>query len=162
MVEYMIFHKHMLVNAKVKNPIKTEQEAIDFLTDLVRRVDMKIIKGPFAQYLDVEGNRGLTAIVMIETSHIAFHIWDETDPGLIQFDLYTCGSLDLDKVLSVFKQYFQVKEFDYVLFDRENGFVVEQKGREANGVHYNQYPNGTNPSQIDQDALWASQQSFEE
>jgi hypothetical protein len=51
---------------------------------------------------------------------------------------------------------------DYVLFDRENGFVVEQKGREANGVQYNQYPNGTEPSQIDQDALWASQQSFEE
>lgn len=158
----MIYHKHLLVNAKVANPMNTEEQGIDFLKVLVDQINMKIIKGPFASYVDVPGNRGLTAIVMIETSHIAFHIWDETDPGLIQFDLYTCGSLDLDKVLSVFKQYFQVKEFDYVLFDRENGFVVEQKGREADGVHYNQYPNGTNPSQIDQDALWASQQSFEE
>jgi S-adenosylmethionine/arginine decarboxylase-like enzyme len=117
----------MLVNAKVKNPIKTEQEAIDFLTDLVRRVDMKIIKGPFAKYLDVEGNRGLTAIVMIETSHIAFHIWDETDPGMLQFDLYTCGSLDRFTVLNALDETFDIDAIDWVIYDRENGFVVEDQ-----------------------------------
>lgn len=158
----VIYHKHLLVNAKVANPMNTEEQGIDFLKFLVDQINMKIIKGPFASYVDAEGNKGLTAIVMIETSHIAFHIWDEPNPGLLQFDLYTCGSLDLDKVINTVKQYFTLIEFDYVLFDRENGFVVEQKGREANGVQYNQYPNGTNPSQIDQDALWASQQSFEE
>ena len=158
----MIYHKHLLVNAKVANPMNTEEQGIDFLKFLVDQINMKIIKGPFASYVDAEGNKGLTAIVMIETSHIAFHIWDEPNPGLLQFDLYTCGSLDLDKVINTVKQYFTLIEFDYVLFDRENGFVVEQKGREADGVQYNQYPNGTNPSQIDQDALWASQQSFEE
>jgi S-adenosylmethionine/arginine decarboxylase-like enzyme len=172
----MIYHKHLLVNAKVINPINTEQQGIDFLTNLVNQIDMKIIKGPFASYVDKEGNKGLTAIVMIETSHIAFHIWDEVDPGLIQFDLYTCGQLELNKVISIFKETFNVVEFDYVLFDRENGFVVEQSGREANGVNYSQYPQGLEPKlmdpnvggylgnkpNIDQDALWASQQSFEE
>lgn len=136
----MIFHKHMLVNAKVKNPIKTEQEAIDFLTDLVRRVDMKIIKGPFAQYLDVEGNRGLTAIVMIETSHIAFHIWDETDPGMLQFDLYTCGSLDKFTVLNALNERFDIKSIEWILFDRENGFIKEDS-------HSSDF--------------WATQESFE-
>ena len=158
----MIYHKHLLINAKVKDPINSEEAGIEFLRNLVNQIDMKIIKGPFASYVDKDGNRGLTAIVMIETSHIAFHIWDEVDPALIQFDLYTCGRLELDKVISIFKDTFNLVEMDYVLFDRENGFVVEQKGREANGVQHNQYPNGTNPSQIDQDALWASQQSFEE
>ena len=158
----MIYHKHLLVNAKVANPMATEQEGIDFLTNLVNQINMKIIKGPFASYVDAPGNKGLTAIVMIETSHIAFHIWDEPNPGLLQFDLYTCGSLDLDAVINTLKYYFTVEEFDYILFDRENGFVVEKSGREANGVQYNQYPNGKEPSQIDQDALWASQQSFEE
>ncbi len=110
---------------------------------------MKIIKGPFASYVDAEGNKGLTAVVMIETSHIAFHIWDEPNPGLLQFDLYTCGSLDLDKAISILKSYFKVEEMDYVLFDRENGFVVEKKGREAKD------------SQL-QDTLWETQQSFEE
>lgn len=144
----MIYHKHLLVNAKVANPINTEEEGIDFLRNLVEKIDMKIIKGPFASYVDKEGNKGLTAIVMIETSHIAFHIWDETDPGLIQFDLYTCGRLELDKVISIFKDTFNVVEFDYVLFDRENGFVVEQSGREADGIHYNQYPEGKEPSHM--------------
>ena len=145
----MIYHKHLLVNAKVANPMNTEEQGIEFLKVLVDQINMKIIKGPFASYVDVPGNRGLTAIVMIETSHIAFHIWDETDPGLIQFDLYTCGELDLDKAIAAFKKYFTVVEYDYVLFDRENGFVLEQTGREANGVHYNQYPNGKEVGLLD-------------
>jgi S-adenosylmethionine/arginine decarboxylase-like enzyme len=124
----VIYHKHLLVNAKVVNPISTEQEGIDFLTNLVKNIDMKIIKGPFASYVNKEGNKGLTAIVMIETSHIAFHIWDEADPGLIQFDLYTCGQLELDKVISIFKETFDVASLDYVLFDREHGFKVEKEG----------------------------------
>ena len=181
----MILHKHLLINAKVRNPMSSEDEAINFLTNLVNAIDMKIIKGPFASYVDKEGNKGLTAIVMIETSHIAFHIWDEPEPGLLQFDLYTCGSLDLDKAISILKQYFRVEELDYVLFDRENGFVVEQNGRVSNGVHYNQYPQGykvsdkmldpnegnffdpkeshkRNMPNAEQDSIWASQTSFEE
>jgi len=124
----MLYHKHLLVNAKVKSPMKEESAAIAFLQDLVDKIDMKIIKGPFAAYVDKDGNKGLTAIVMIETSHIAFHIWDEVDPGLIQFDLYTCGQLELDRVISLFKETFDVVNMDYVLFDRENGFKVEAEG----------------------------------
>ena len=124
----MIFHKHLLVNAKVENPINTEEQGVDFLTRLVESIDMKIIKGPFASYVDKPGNRGLTAIVMIETSHIAFHIWDEQDPGLVQFDLYTCGELNLAKVLIAFGETFKVVSLDYQLFDRENGFVLEDRG----------------------------------
>ena len=124
----MLFHKHLLVNAKVENPINTEEQGVDFLTRLVENIDMKIIKGPFASYVDKPGNRGLTAIVMIETSHIAFHIWDEMDPSLVQFDLYTCGELNLAKVLLAFGETFKVVSLDYQLFDRENGFVLEDRG----------------------------------
>jgi S-adenosylmethionine/arginine decarboxylase-like enzyme len=126
----MIYHKHLLVNAKVKNPMQSEQDGINFLTNLVEQIDMKIIKGPFASYVDKDGNKGLTAIVMIETSHIAFHIWDEVDPGLVQFDLYTCGKLDLEKVLKIFKGSFNVESLEFVLFDRENGFVQEASGKD--------------------------------
>ena len=124
----MLFHKHLLINAKVNNPMNSEDKAIDFLQRLVERIDMKIIKGPFASYVDKPGNRGLTAIVMIETSHIAFHIWDEQDPGLVQFDLYTCGKLNLAEVLLALGETFNVINLDYQLFDRENGFVLEQSG----------------------------------
>jgi S-adenosylmethionine/arginine decarboxylase-like enzyme len=124
----MLFHKHLLINAKIKKPIKTEGQAMAFLEKLVERIDMKIIKGPFASYVDKPGNRGLTAIVMIETSHIAFHIWDEEDPGLMQFDLYTCGELNLPEVLLAIGEQFNIISMDYNLFDRENGFVLEQSG----------------------------------
>jgi S-adenosylmethionine/arginine decarboxylase-like enzyme len=133
----MIYHKHLLVNAKISNPVKSEAQGIEFLTNLVDKIDMKIIKGPFASYVNVEGNRGLTGIVMIETSHIAFHIWDEVRPGLIQFDLYTCGQLELDKVLSIFKETFDIVTLDYILFDRENGFVEESSGTIDNQIEYN-------------------------
>lgn len=122
--------------------MNTEEEGIEFLKFLVDQINMKIIKGPFASYVDVPGNRGLTAVVMIETSHIAFHIWDEPEPGLLQFDLYTCGSLDLYKAIETLKQYFTVEELDYVLFDREHGFVVEQEGRVSDGVFHSKFPNG--------------------
>lgn len=125
----MLFHKHLLINGKVHNPMASEQEAIDFLTRLVDRINMKIIKGPFASYVDKPGNRGLTAIVMIETSHIAFHIWDEEDPSLVQFDLYTCGSLNLPLVFDQFAKAFNVVSLEYQMFDRENGFVLEESGR---------------------------------
>lgn len=133
----MIYHKHLLVNAKISNPVKSESQGIEFLANLVDKIDMKIIKGPFASYVNVEGNRGLTGIVMIETSHIAFHIWDEVRPGLIQFDLYTCGQLELDKVLSIFKETFDIVTLDYILFDRENGFVEESSGTIDNQIEYN-------------------------
>jgi S-adenosylmethionine/arginine decarboxylase-like enzyme len=105
-----------------------EEDAVKFLTHLVNNIDMKIIRGPFASYVDKPGNKGLTAVVMIETSHIAFHIWDEGDPGLVQFDLYTCGKLELPKVISIFKDYFDVSSMEYNLFDRANGFVLEESG----------------------------------
>ena len=130
-----LYHKHLLVNAKVKNPLNTEEEGIGFLTRLVDNINMKIIKGPFASYVDKPGNRGLTAIVMIETSHIAFHIWDEEDPSLIQFDLYTCGTLNLNTVIALFHETFNVIDIDYVLFDRENGFVQEASSKDGLVVH---------------------------
>lgn len=126
-----LYHKHLLVNARVKNPINSEEEGIEFLTRLVENIDMKIIKGPFASYVDKPGNKGLTAIVMIETSHIAFHIWDEEDPGLIQFDLYTCGKLNLEAVIAMFYTTFNVVDIDYVLFDREKGFIKEASSEDG-------------------------------
>ena len=125
-----IYHKHLLVNARVKDPMNTQEEGISFLKNLVNDIDMKILQGPFASYVNEPGNKGLTAIVLIETSHIAFHIWDESDPALIQFDLYTCGKLDLDQVLGIFKKAFKVESIEYVLYDRENGFQEEASGHE--------------------------------
>lgn len=124
----MIYHKHLLVNAKVRNPMNQVHDAIEFLNTLVERINMKIIKGPFAHYVNAPGNEGLTAFVMIETSHIAFHIWDQKDPAMLQFDLYTCGSLDQDEVITTLGEFFDLVMVDYKMLDREEGFFTESEG----------------------------------
>lgn len=123
----MLYHKHLLVNAQITKPMTSAEEGIEFLRQMVNRIDMKILQGPFATYLDVPGNRGLTGIVLIETSHIAFHIWDESSPGLLQFDLYTCGALHHQNVLSIIQQKFEPTQMEYLLLDRERGFLIEEK-----------------------------------
>jgi S-adenosylmethionine/arginine decarboxylase-like enzyme len=117
-------HKHLLLRGLVKNPVYDEKTTESWLTGFVDSIGMKIIKGPFASYVEVEGNRGLTATVMIETSHIAFHIWDEKDPGLLQFDLYTCSELNVPAVLEQLESFFDFQTYEYLVFDREETFVL--------------------------------------
>jgi S-adenosylmethionine/arginine decarboxylase-like enzyme len=124
----LIQHKQMLINAKVSDPIKNETDAINFLETLVKQIGMKIVKGPYAKNLESIGNKGLTAAVLIETSHIAFHIWDEQEPAMLQFDLYTCGQLDKEQVIKAIQERFDVVSMDWLLYDRARGFVLEESG----------------------------------
>lgn len=123
-----IEHKHILINARVNNSLANPDDAVAFLEDLVDRVGMKILMGPHATYVDAPGNRGTTAIVGIETSHIAFHIWDEEQPARLQFDLYTCGALDVDVVIDAVDEQFDIVEADYRIYDREDGFFLMEDG----------------------------------
>ena len=59
-----------------------------------------------------EYNKGLSAIGPIQTSHVALHFWTKPDPnilhtkhatGLLQMDIYTCGSLDFKKINTVLR-----------------------------------------------------------
>lgn len=117
-----VFHKHLIIRAEVKNPIKDEVQAIKWVNDLIEKIGMQVMMGPFAKYLDVAGNRGLTAVAIIETSHIALHVWDEDDPALIQLDVYTCGLLDPYDVVNALRDFHPVKiEMKYL--DREQGLT---------------------------------------
>ena len=86
----MALHNQLLINGFSDNPPTNEAFIKRWMEDLVKQIDMKIIQGPYTAYVTKEGNRGLTAVVMIETSHIALHVWDEDKHGMIQFDLYKC------------------------------------------------------------------------
>ena len=117
-------HKHLLLRGMVLDAPTSEQVVIDWLREFVGKIGMKVVQGPFASMITEEGNRGLTASVMIETSHIAFHIWDETNPGLIQFDLYTCSELNSPYVFKELEKFFNFTEYQYMILDRENGIKV--------------------------------------
>jgi len=117
-------HKHLMIRANVVNPPRSPEKVIEWLKIFVESLDMKILQGPFCSYVDQPGNRGLTAVVMIETSHIAFHLWDEHDPALLQFDIYTCGSLDSKKTIKDMSSFFNIKYLEYLYYDRENHFEL--------------------------------------
>jgi len=95
------------------------------MRELVESIDMKVIQGPYASYVTAEGNRGLTAVVMIETSHIAMHIWDEDKPSKVQFDLYTCGELPVKQVLDNLETNLSLFDYTYVVLERTDGFTIE-------------------------------------
>jgi S-adenosylmethionine/arginine decarboxylase-like enzyme len=121
-------HNHILLNGPVKNPPRDTEEAIEWLRQLVSDIDMKVIQGPYASYVEVPGNKGLTAAVMIETSHIAFHVWDEEDPALLQFDLYTCSTLPIPIVIESIDKWMQFVDYKYIVYERATGFnVIEEK-----------------------------------
>lgn len=121
----MPLHNHLLVNGWTLNPPTEESVVIDWMRNLVESIDMKVIQGPYASYVTAEGNRGLTAVVMIETSHIAMHIWDENKPSKVQFDLYTCGELPVKQVLDNLETNLSLFDYTYVVLERTDGFTIE-------------------------------------
>lgn len=117
-----MFHKHLIIRAEVNNPPLDPNKVSAWMKDLIKEIDMKILMGPYCTYLDTEGNRGITAVAIIETSHVALHVWDEIDPALMQLDVYTCSTLDPYEVIEAIAEFDPVKvEMKYL--DREHDLV---------------------------------------
>jgi len=117
-----------MINGYSYNPPKDEAATIKWMKDLIEAIDMKILQGPFASYVTKEGNRGLTCVAMIETSHVALHVWDEEEPAFIQFDLYTCGRMAQGFIIDQIKDFMQVSDARYLTMDRAEGFQVIDEG----------------------------------
>ncbi len=117
-----LFHKHLIIRAELENPPTCSEAINDWMRTLVEKIDMKILMGPYSVYSDMPGNRGLTAVTIIETSHIAMHVWDEDEPALMQLDVYTCSTLDPYDVMDAITEFQPVKvEMKYI--DREHNLV---------------------------------------
>lgn len=120
-------HKHLIVRAELNNPPKCAEAIQDWMRSLVDTIGMKILMGPYAIYSDMVGNRGLTAVTIIETSHIAMHVWDEVDPALMQLDVYTCSTLNIQDVFAALQE-FDPHHVEFKYIDRENQLTLLDKG----------------------------------
>jgi len=125
----MALHNHLLVNGYTLLPPTDENKTISWMQGLVDEIGMKTIQGPYASYVTKEGNRGLTAVVMIETSHIAMHVWDEKDPAFVQFDLYTCSTLPVNKVLKKLEDEMGMFAMNTLVLERSEGFKIVPENR---------------------------------
>jgi len=114
----MLEHKHIIIRATVKKPPLQIDAIKQWIRNLVDKLNMKPLGDTVAVYVDKKGNRGLTCLQAIETSHIAFHSWDENKPAVVQLDVYTCSTLKKQTVFDALDK-FEPIEINYLTLDRE-------------------------------------------
>ena len=117
-------HKHLIIRAEANKVPTDEEQLTEWLKEFIDSINMKILMGPYVKYCNVEGNRGITGIAVIETSHIAIHVWDEPNPALMQIDVYSCAEFDVDEIAEKIKSDFDVMKLDYKYLNRETGLIV--------------------------------------
>ena len=118
-------HKHLIVRADIGwCPQEEDLNKIsDWIRSLIKKIDMKLLAGPYTTYVGEKGNKGMTSVAIIETSHIALHIWDEVSPGLMQLDVYSCADFNPPDVFDKVNELFQTIKMEYKFLDREKELV---------------------------------------
>ena len=114
-------HKHLIIRAEANRVPTDEEQLTEWLKEFIDSISMKILMGPYVKYCKMEGNRGITGIAVIETSHIAIHVWDEPNPALMQIDVYSCAEFNVDEIANKIKSDFDVVKLDYKYLNRETG-----------------------------------------
>ena len=133
-------HHHLLLRMELETcPGENDKETVSNMIDnIIKDINMKSLASPHVYYMKYPRfNEGLTGIAPIETSHIAFHFWNQPDPRflhtgtsncLLEFDIYTCGTLstrNIGKVLHHLTCYRPVYA-DVTLIDRSKGLTIDR------------------------------------
>ena len=127
--------------------------------NIIRDIGMNLLDKPHVYYVKIPRyNEGLTAIAPIQTSHIAFHFWNTPDKGVLQnptsrclleFDVYTCGSMTPKQVAAVLRllDQFDPTHAELDIFNRRNELKLD---------HHFQWDNRKNASWDE----WLSSKQF--
>ena len=118
-----LIHRHLIVRALVANPPRDCRAVDTWLCELCELIGMHLLAGPITARVEDVGNQGVTGVCIISTSHIAVHVWDETDPAVIQLDVYTCATLDPHSVIRHLDQFSPVN-IDTHYLDRDTALSV--------------------------------------
>ena len=123
-------HKHFILRAEINHPPKEKdmQRISNWMFFLIKDIGMKILFGPKISYVRQEGNKGLTGFAIIETSHVALHVWEEPTPALLQLDVYTCGPFKPEVVLKSIREFIPVK-IQWKYLDRESDLKTVDIGQ---------------------------------
>ena len=116
----LLVHKHLIIRAEAVSPPMDEEFLRRWLEKFIEEIGMKAMMGPYVKYSHMIGNRGITGAAIIETSHIVVHFWDEISPALMQFDVYSCGDLNPEKICDKIKKDFNTTKIEYKFLDREH------------------------------------------
>ena len=117
----LLVHKHLIIRAEASRPPTDEEQLQNWMREFIESIDMKVFMGPYVKYCNMPGNKGITAVAIIETSHIAMHIWDEPKPALLQMDVYSCGDFNHTEICKKIMDDFDIHKIEYKYLNRETG-----------------------------------------
>ena len=117
----LLVHKHLIIRAEAIRPPVDEEQLQNWLIEFIESINMKIMMGPYVKYCNMKGNRGITGVAVIETSHIVMHVWDEPTPALMQFDVYSCGDFNHTDICKKIMEDFDIHKIEYKYLNRETG-----------------------------------------
>ncbi len=112
-------HIHFLATVTLEKPRFSEQGVGDWLTRLVKAVDMEILSGPFVCICDDPGNEGITGIVILSTSHSTIRIWDQAAVPYMKMDLYSCKRFKVATIIDMIGE-LRPRVCEYQLIDRNH------------------------------------------
>lgn len=127
MEPFVPHHQHLLIKGFFKNAPRKVEVLNKWFVDLVHKVNMEVVAGPTSVYVDFPGNEGLTGTVTLATSHASIHVWDNEDPSMFQFDIYSCKCFDLEVVKDHLDQ-FSLVSGEWMMVDRNSGLEVSSQG----------------------------------
>jgi S-adenosylmethionine/arginine decarboxylase-like enzyme len=120
-------------------PTELDKEKVSHMIDsIIHDIGMKSLASPHVYYMKYPRfNEGLTGIAPIETSHIAFHFWTRPDPKilhtakskcLLEFDIYTCGTLTTRQVGRVLHHLttYRPTYADITILNRNWGLTIDR------------------------------------
>ena len=120
----VLVHKHLIIRAEAYTPPMEEDYLKRWFEKFIKEIGMKVMMGPYVKYSNMVGNRGITGAAIIETSHIVMHVWDEPNPALLQFDVYSCGEFDPKTICEKIKKDFNTTKIEYKFLDREHNLEI--------------------------------------
>jgi S-adenosylmethionine/arginine decarboxylase-like enzyme len=121
-------HKHVIFKAKLSNPPTTELQIHRWIEAIVPEIGMEFFMGPYVKKSDLEGNKGITGVAIITTSHICLHTFDNDDgTSDLQLDVYSCKCFEKQIIIDSLKVLYGAHDFEILELDRNNNLKIEGK-----------------------------------
>jgi S-adenosylmethionine/arginine decarboxylase-like enzyme len=117
-----------MINADTAFPITNKRQLRRFLKDVAETIGVHRLGGTRVRYSRRAGARGLIGSLMLDTSHISVHIFDEPVPAHIRIDVYTSGSLDVELTILKIVNDLKIDDIQWLHYNRTSGFNLRAEG----------------------------------
>ena len=121
-------HNHLMINADTAFPITRKRELRKFLKSTAEVIGVHRLGGTRVRYCSREGARGLIGSLMLDTSHVSIHIFDEPKPANVRIDVYTSGNLDVELTILKIVNDLKIDDIQWLHYNRTSGFILRAEG----------------------------------